>query len=296
ACDYFHRTALHLASAEGHVEIVRYLLSIKARVDCVDKWGGSPLTDAVRAGHEQIQKLLLDAGAGRSSSQPRNARPGQQESWLIRREDVRMGRRLGEGDQGVVLQSEWRGMPVVTKILKDAENVEQQHGFLHEISVLSRLRHPNLVLFLGACLDWDPKFIVTEYLEGGSLESFFERKRLENGMQDWQPTVSQVLIWATDLARALCCLHQLSPPVIHRDLKPSNLLLTSEGHLKLSDFGLSRVLDKGKSGGNYRMTGTTGTIRYMAPEVVRSDLYNEKADIYSYGLVLWFMCTGELPL
>ena len=88
--------------------------------------------------------------------------------------------------------------------------------------------------------------------------------------------------------------------MIHRDLKPSNLLLTADGRLKLADFGLAKY-KSGDGGGMsaqpYRMTGFTGTLRYMAPEVVRcEESYDEKVDIYSFGLVLWGMCTGELPL
>lgn len=82
-------------------------------------------------------------------------------------------------------------------------------------------------------------------------------------------------MWALELARALNFLHKCVPCILHRDLKPGNLLLTQEGHLKVSDFGLSKIIDKSTNGA-YQMTGVTGTLRYMAPEVMRSESYNEK--------------------
>jgi len=72
--------------------------------------------------------------------------------------------------------------------------------------------------------------------------------------------------------------------VIHRDIKPGNLLLTAEGHLKVSDFGLSKIFE-GAQLGAYQMTGVTGTLRYMAPEVMRSEDYTEKVDVYSFSFV-----------
>jgi len=83
---------------------------------------------------------------------------------------------------------------------------------------------------------------------------------------------------------AISFLHGCRPPVIHRDIKPGNLLLTAEGHLKVSDFGLSKIFE-GAQLGAYQMTGVTGTLRYMAPEVMRSEHYTEKVDVYSFSFV-----------
>jgi len=297
--DYFNRSALQLAAAEGHVTVVEFLLSQGANVHATDKWGSSAVMDAIRGDHTRVQDLLVAAGASDNGAREESAtlpllKRAREERWGIDRKDVKMGRMLGEGDQGLVFKAAWRGMPVVCKVLKNHEDAVKDLEFQNEIAVLSRLRHPNLVLFLGACLDWEPKFILTEYLAGGSLEDVFRGKSEELG-EPWRPSVRQVLAWATDLARALCFLHKQSPAVIHRDLKPGNLLLSEDRRLKLSDFGLSKCLEK-RTAGDYKMTGETGTLRYMAPEVVRHEHYDEKVDVYSFGLVLWYMCTGELPL
>jgi serine/threonine protein kinase len=92
-------------------------------------------------------------------------------------------------------------------------------------------------------------------------------------------------------------LHQRHPPLIHRDLKPSNLLLTRDGRLKVADFGLATIVRvTGKMGDSYAMTGGKGTLRYMAPEVLLNECYNSSVDVYSFALVLWYMCTGTKPL
>ena len=88
---------------------------------------------------------------------------------------------------------------------------------------------------------------------------------------------------------AIAFLHGCRPPVIHRDIKPGNLLLTAEGHLKVSDFGLSKIFE-GAQLGAYQMTGVTGTLRYMAPEVMRSEDYTEKVDVYSFSFVSCVSC------
>jgi len=99
-----------------------------------------------------------------------------------------------------------------------------------------------------------------------------------------------------ELARALCFLHNCTPVIIHRDLKPANLLLNEDGHIKVGDFGLSKVTDLIKVQGTYRMTGKTGSMRYMAPEVFQDDPhYDEKVDIYSTGLIMWYIAMGERP-
>jgi tRNA A-37 threonylcarbamoyl transferase component Bud32 len=214
---------------------------------------------------------------------------GLREHWLVERSAVKMTDKLGEGEEGYIFKARWRRMWVVAKVLK---NPHKEQNFAHELSVLSHLRHPNLVQFLGACLDCSrgPQFILTEYCAGGSLDDL-----LVDGEDSWDASVAKVHRWAQDLALALCCLHEQSPPIIHRDLKPSNLLLTADGRLKLADFGLAKHLQG--TMGAYQMTGFTGTLRYMAPEVVRyEENYDAKVDIYSFGLVLWGMCTGKLPL
>jgi serine/threonine protein kinase len=185
---------------------------------------------------------------------------------------------------------------VAVKTLKTNLSESNLGDCYNEVSVLSHLRHPNLVLFLGAVIDDGPLWIVSEFMEGGSLEDFFKAKKRQRKGKPFRPLASDVLRWLTDFARALCFLHNARPCIIHRDLKPGNLLLSAEGHMKIGDFGLSKIVKGKMQQDRYVMTGRTGTLRYMAPEVMEEESYSEKVDIYSLAFNVWFMCTGERPL
>jgi mitogen-activated protein kinase kinase kinase 9 len=93
---------------------------------------------------------------------------------------------------------------------------------------------------------------------------------------------------ALEAARGVHYLHSCNPPVLHRDLKSLNLLLDESGRVKLADFGWTKGLD------NY-MTGKIGTYQWMAPEVIASQKYSEKADVFSYGIILWEIASREPP-
>jgi serine/threonine protein kinase len=152
------------------------------------------------------------------------------EQWTIPRNEIQMESAVGEGSEGIVYKGIWRMMPVAAKSLHRAVKLEQ---YEHEVSILSHLRHPNLVLFLGACLDAGPLLIVSEFMDGGSLEEYIEMKsRLKSG-HPYRARMDEIHNWCVCTGRALAFLHQRHPPLIHRDLKPSNLLLTRDGRLKV---------------------------------------------------------------
>ncbi|EKX44294.1 hypothetical protein GUITHDRAFT_72411, partial [Guillardia theta CCMP2712] len=209
---------------------------------------------------------------------------------------------MGQGDGGVIYMAKWRGLDVVAKMLRSEEEADgnisrevARNDLLNEICVLSHLRHPCLVMFLGAVLSGDSILILNEYMPGGNLEEFFLIRQRAQGYP-WCPPMEKVLQLGIELGRALGFLHNCNPPVIHRDLKPANLLLSSSGKLKVCDFGLSRVKN-GFRHGRYRMTGKTGSLRYMAPEVFQQDpSYDERVDIYSFAMILHFICNGVRPL
>ena len=182
------RTALHLAAAEGHHEVVKFLLKCRADVNAQDRWGGTPLQDATRGGHTRVEKLLQRAGAMCSqrswsvtkaqeaySSQPlqKMAKLG---FWAIASDEINLVARIGQGAQGTVYKAAWRGMSVVVKTIKNSHAALDDELFENEIMVMSTLRHPNLVLFLGAVVDGPETMLVTEYLERGSLVDFYAHK------------------------------------------------------------------------------------------------------------------------
>merc|ERR1719330_687602 len=105
------------------------------------------------------------------------------------------------------------------------------------------------------------------------------------------------IIYAHQLARGMNYLHQCKPPVIHRDLKPANLLIDYSGTLKITDFGLAKVRPDPTTteSEKFRMTGETGSYRYMAPEVFLHEEYTETVDIYSFAMILFYLTAGRPP-
>jgi len=278
----------------------------------MDMWGGvgedelrKLATEALKGMGDQVSAGMLKSPSTlileNYNEQPLHVR-SRAEQWELARSEITLGEKLGEGDGGVILHADWRGLDAVAKMLKtdgvksQISSDVQRADLINEISVLSRLRHPNLVMFLGACTIGEPLLILSEHMRGGNLEDFLIQNRKPAG-KPWQPPLKLVARWSVELSRAICFLHSCSPIVIHRDLKPANLLLNEDGHIKVGDFGLCKVkMGVGKIEGTYQMTGKTGSMRYMAPEVFHDDPnYDEKVDIYSMAMIFWYMALGERP-
>ncbi|PKI38004.1 hypothetical protein CRG98_041600 [Punica granatum] len=156
--------------------------------------------------------------------------------------------------------------------------------------MMSRVKHENLVKFIGACKD-PLMVIVTELLPGMSLRKYLV------GIRPKLLDLHVAIKFALDIARAMECLH--AHGIIHRDLKPDNLLLTAnQRSVKLADFGLAR-----EESVTEMMTAETGTYRWMAPELYSTVTlrqgekkhYNNKVDVYSFGIVLWELLTNRMP-
>eukprot|EP00456_Euglypha_rotunda_P085824 TRINITY_DN8673_c0_g1_i6.p1 TRINITY_DN8673_c0_g1~~TRINITY_DN8673_c0_g1_i6.p1 ORF type:complete len:237 (-),score=23.73 TRINITY_DN8673_c0_g1_i6:78-788(-) len=153
--------------------------------------------------------------------------------------------------------------------------------------------------------------MVMEYMSGGSLKDILGDYRQRKEVFPRRI----VFEYTMDCAQGMKYLHEAFPRILHRDLKPANLLITKPAdkdlaklskkekskrvrpELKIADFGLSRVLGpvKTTSTERYRLTGGTGSLRYMAPEVAANQPYNEKADVYGFGVILWEMLANDLP-
>lgn len=194
---------------------------------------------------------------------------------------------------------------MAAKILKGSNDIALG-DFRGEIEILRRVHHPNAVQFLGACTKREPYILVTELMSGGSLADAFRRTEAF-------PFRRAVEI-ALDAARGLAYLHNRRPqPIIHRDLKPGNLMLSGNqymsqrqivfdtGVVKLADFGLSKTLpvnkhaDYGYLDSKFRLTGETGSYRYMAPEVFRHEPYNSSVDVYSFSMIVFQLFEFQPP-
>jgi len=215
---------------------------------------------------------------------------------------------LTDGGNSWIHTAVFDGKPVVVKTLRpECQDSAQAISEIEaEVAVHARLNHPNVVSLIGA--GWTSKkvrFIVLERLDGGTLTQMlgYDTRIRDRRRRFWrkkQLPYLDVLRCARSLAFALQYCHEQAVPgsmVLHRDLKPDNIGFTLDGKPKLIDFGLARMLENSdpKSNDTYEMSGETGSLRYMAPEVADGLPYNHKADVYSFGVILWEMNAGKRP-
>lgn len=200
-------------------------------------------------------------------------------------EDLTIGEQIGQGSCGTVYHGLWYGSDVAIKVFSKQEYSEDAlFSFRQEVSLMKRLRHPNILLFMGAVTSPQRLCIITEFLPRGSLFRLLQRS---TSKLDWRRRIHMAL----DIARGMNYLHNCNPPIIHRDLKTSNLLVDKNWTVKVADFGLSRVKHE-----TYLTTKTgKGTPQWMAPEVLRNEPSDEKSDVYSFGVILWELATQKIP-
>ncbi|KAG6426074.1 hypothetical protein SASPL_110288 [Salvia splendens] len=194
---------------------------------------------------------------------------------------------LGEGGLGRVYKAHFNDHfhAAVKKIY--AGGLEAEREFENEVESLSKIQHQNIVSLLGYCIHGEARFLVYEMMENGSLELHL------HGPNKSRLTWHLRMKIALDVARGLEYLHErCNPPVIHRDLKSSNILLDSNFHAKLSDFGLA-VTGGNSNKANIKLSGTLG---YVAPEYLLDGKLTDKSDVYAFGVVLLELLIGRRPV
>jgi serine/threonine protein kinase len=333
--DYDKRTALHLAAGEGRTNIVEFLAKSGANVNAEDRWGGRPLDDALRFKHEECIAVLKKYGARTGSLHApllESSSATTDPSMLIDFSEIEMIERIGSGAFGEIYKCRWRGTLVAAKIIKTAkirrewlathavsmmetnpdsddaeklldeiDDMEDEGAdfrdqaladFRQEIAVLKNLRHPNICLLLGFSTTDEKEVMISELMKCSLLDIF--RAHMVNSTK--MPHRTKIM-YAQQLALGMNYLHTCKPPIIHRDLKPANLLIDHSGVLKISDFGLAKVRpDPSKDDDeHFRLTGETGSYRFMAPEVFRHEDYNETVDVYSYAMIFYYLLKGKPP-
>ncbi|CAK8564789.1 unnamed protein product [Lathyrus sativus] len=194
--------------------------------------------------------------------------------------------RIGMGAYGMVYKCTLHHTTVAVKVIH-SNGIRKSKQFEQELEILSRIRHPNLLLLLGACPDHG--CLVYEYMENGNLE---DRLLQKNGNIQIPWFVRFRIAW--EIASALSFLHSTKPkPIIHRDLKPSNILLGGNLVSKIGDVGLSTILDSDNISAMYKDTAPVGTLSYIDPEYQRSGLISTKSDVYAFGLVMLQLLTAK---
>ncbi|OQS06075.1 serine/threonine protein kinase [Thraustotheca clavata] len=202
----------------------------------------------------------------------------QEGAWTsIRFEELTVGEKIGGGGVGIVYSGTYRGKEVALKTLFDPR-VDQalKDEYMDELLVMSKLHHPHVVEFIGACMEAPNLCFVMELCR----MSLFERLHRTNE----QISLNELVAIATGVASAMQYLHAQTPVIIHRDLKSQNVLLDKKGIVKLCDFGLVCTKET-----------TAGTPAYMPPELLAGRPFSKAVDIYMYGVLLWEIFARDVP-
>lgn len=199
---------------------------------------------------------------------------------------------IGVGGFGKVYRGTWRDQEVAVKAARqdpDEDITATSCSVQQEAKLFSMLQHANIIKLEGVCLDEPNLCLVMEYARGGTLNRVLTGRRIP----------PHILVnWAVQIARGMQYLHEeAGVPIIHRDLKSSNILILEKIEnddigrktLKITDFGLAREWHK-----TTKMSAA-GTYSWMAPEVIKSSLFSKGSDVWSYGVLLWELLTGEVP-
>ncbi|ETE65323.1 Mitogen-activated protein kinase kinase kinase MLK4, partial [Ophiophagus hannah] len=210
---------------------------------------------------------------------------------------------IGVGGFGKVYRAIWKGQEVAVKaarqdpdedIMATAESVRQEAKFF------SMLKHPNIIELHGVSLQEPNLCLVMEFARGGPLNRALSGTFPTASGSHWGHRIPPHILvnWAVQIARGMLYLHEEAiVPILHRDLKSSNILLLEKIEnddihnktLKITDFGLAREWHR-----TTKMS-TAGTYAWMAPEVIKSSMFSKGSDLWSYGVLLWELLTGEVP-
>ncbi|KAG6390497.1 hypothetical protein SASPL_148232 [Salvia splendens] len=255
--DVFVVDGWYSEDTEGLYNVIR-----KAIAESEGSWSGS----------SRSQSILEKAIAAQRNS----------EDWEIDWRLLKIGGKIASGSCGDLYRGVYLCEDVAVKVLRSEHlNNSLEAEFAQEVAILRQVQHDNVVRFVGACTKLPHLCIVTEYMPRGSLYEYLHKNH---------PSLKlpQLLKFAIDVCKGMEYLHQKD--VIHRDLKTANLLMDSSSVVKVADFGVARFQNNGGV-----MTAETGTYRWMAPEVINHQLYDQKADVFSFAIVLWELVTAKVP-
>ena len=220
---------------------------------------------------------------------------------LVRLDDsnLEIRRLLGKGSSGVVYRATLNGKEVAVKqpiMIEGLDDPRFFQDFQTESYIMSLLDHPNIVRLYGV-MDNPPRMIL-QYVGGTDLFQLIHPGANENMIGDEIPSIAQdALSWprriqiALGIAQGLHHMQSVTPPLVHRDLRSPNIFISEEGQALIGDFGLARQYQG-------QLAGPLKSWRWLAPEVLRgdgSDLYDERSDIYSFGILLWELASLSIP-
>ena len=236
-------------------------------------------------GEERAREIEHRAQASEERAVAAERDIAAERQWVVERREIHITEDvLGGGAWGEVKVAIFRGTKVAAKSHHQAIRPYYRHLFIREMNMASRIRHPNLVQFIGASME-DGMVILTE------LMSTSLRRELER--EDYNMTADQLIVISLDVSKALNYLHQMQPdPVIHRDISSANVLLEplpdQQWRAKVTDYGSVNFQQQLRTVG-------PGAIVYASPESATPSLQSPKMDIFSFGVLLVEMYTAEFP-
>nr|BAL04590.1 leucine-rich repeat receptor-like kinase [Lotus japonicus] len=267
-------TSIEIACITSASAIVSVLLALIVLFVCTRKW--NPRSRVVGSTRKEVT-VFTDVGF-----------PLTFESVVRATGSFNAGNCIGNGGFGATYKAEISPGNLVAIKRLSVGRFQGAQQFHAEIKTLGRLHHPNLVTLIGYHASDSEMFLIYNYLSGGNLEKFIQERSTR--AVDWR-ILHKI---ALDIARALAYLHdQCVPRVLHRDVKPSNILLDDDYNAYLSDFGLARLLGTSET---HATTGVAGTFGYVAPEYAMTCRVSDKADVYSYGVVLLELLSDKKAL
>ena len=197
--------------------------------------------------------------------------------------------KLGEGGMGVVYKAQDLKLDriVAIKFLPPqlSSSAESKARFMQEAKAAAALNHPNILAVHEIDEQNGNLFLVMEYVEGRTLKQHILNLKSGTGI-----AVNQAIEWTVQIAQGLKAAHEKN--IVHRDIKPENVMLTSDGNLKIMDFGIAKLQS---SSGLTRTGASLGTLSYMSPEQAQGTAADHRSDLWSLGVVLYELLTGEVP-
>jgi serine/threonine protein kinase len=197
---------------------------------------------------------------------------------------------IGKGGMGDVYRATHARLerPVAIKLLKSefTGNQSFRNRFRNEAKVMAKLQHPGIVALYDFYEEEDQLFIIMEYAEGMALDDFMASK----GGKLEEDTAVKIML---NILEAMEYAHRKN--VIHRDIKPSNIMVKEDLSIKILDFGIAKLMEEAQNHHLTQTKGAVGTVYYMSPEQIKVQPLTPQTDIYSLGVVFYYMLEGNLP-
>ncbi|CAG9840213.1 unnamed protein product [Diabrotica balteata] len=222
---------------------------------------------------------------------PTNVKPNVAKLRIIKETELRRANVLGYGAFGKVYQGVWNlegensaKIPVAIKVLREDTGANTSKDFLDEAYIMATVDHPNLLQLLGVCMT-SQMMLVTQLMYLGCLLDFVRNNRDRIGSK-------ALLNWSTQIARGMAYLEEKR--LVHRDLAARNVLLQTPGCVKITDFGLAKLLDINEE--EYKAAGGKMPIKWLALECIQHRIFTHKSDVWAFGVTVWELLTfGERP-